>query len=754
MNSNMARLADKQMPQAVAIEQIKQVIRRKVPNDLPAFTFILGSGASFGSVPTAKQMLGLSSPGIPIHPKAIPLHLHQCDSGGTTAPSDPAAVVREFWRSFKAHNPALVRGASDPTDKLPDGTAKITFTPDELPSIDSIAAAYQAVFAQHRCGGINTPDQARAYLREVTLPAGEQIRLNGTHFFLASLLSLQNRGSASGLHDQSSYIGCRPFARTIFTTNFDPLLQVSLQLFQLLYYMTDRPEQLAADALQTDHHTAIHLFYAHGSVHRPFLANSDSEIAHLRERNAQNLAGYLGQHGVIVLGYSGWDDCLLRALKQTPSFANNLYWLARDESSISPEVQQFLESCPNAYWVKISDGGQWMAELHRQLCPGYPFTELLKNPIPVLRRRLEQVALESIKVEAPVPRSEGSPTKEQAAQGNDPVEPEALRKQVIDLLRTAEKQFERRDRAEDPRAQFATILHQADLAYGNNNWADASALYTQIIDHGKEAVDVASYALALFRRGYCHGVVGDSVKAIADYSACIQLPGAPAEQVAKALFIRGFHHGEAGDLARAIDDYSACIQLPGAPAEQVARALVNRGYCHGQAGDSTKAIADYTACIQLPGAPAEQVARALFNRGNSHGKAGSSTKAIDDYTACIQLPGAPADQLAMAFNNRGFRHAQTGDLAKAIDDYTACIQLPGAPAEQVAWALCNRGFCYGQAGDSAKAVDDYTACIQLPGVPTEITERAEEALKALGQPSPVVTKPRKKRTRSSRPQNP
>jgi tetratricopeptide (TPR) repeat protein len=707
----MPGLADKKLTQDVVLAQIEQVLRRGQPTDPPAYTLVLGAGASFGSVPTAKEMLGLPAERNLIHPQAIPLYLQSLETGQPVPSALRTEVVRKFWARFSEANSA---GAGAPAPlKLHDG----------LPAADAISTAYMALFAQDRNGGINTPEGARDYLRAVTLPSSGQIRLNGTHFFLASLLSLQGRCGEKGATGRPLYIGRRPFARTIFTTNFDPLLQVSLQLFQLLYYMTDRPEQLTADALSTDDHPAIHLFYAHGSVHRPFLANSDDEIKHLRERNAQSLASYLGRHGVIVLGYSGWDDCLLRALCQTSSFANNLYWLARSEASLSQEVRKFLLDRPNAYWVQIDDGGQWMAALHKRVCPGLPFTELLKNPIPFLRRRLEQVALDSIAPEPAVSRTSGSNPLALEASTDEQVTPESFRLQVIDLLKTAERQFEQRTGGGDADARLATLVHQADLAYGDKDWVVARDSYTQVIQ--ERPLSPAIVALALFRRGVAHGQLGDSAKAIADYSAVIDLPSAPAEQVAMALVNRGVAHGQLGDSAKEIADCSAVIDLPSAPAKQVAMALVNRGAAHGQLGDWAKAIADYSAVIDLPGASAELVAGALVNRGVAHGQLGDWAKAIADYSAVIDLPGAPAELVAMALVNRGVAHGQLGDSAKAIADCSAVIDLPGAPAEQVAKALVNRGVAHGQLGDWTKAIADYSAVSDLPGAP------AEEVAKAL-----------------------
>ena len=230
--------------------------------------------------------------------------------------------------------------------------------------------------------------------------------------------------------------------------------------------------------------------------------------------------------------------------------------------------------------------------------------------------------------------------------------------------------------------------------------------------------------LALLDRGIAKGQRGDSEGEIADYSAAIDLPGAPPEQVAKALYNRGFTKGQRGDTDGEIDDYSAAIDLPGTPPEWVANALYNRGIAKGQRGDTDGKIADYSAAIDLPGAPPEQVARALYNRGNTKGRRGDSEGAIADYSAAIDLPGAPPEWVAKALVNRGFTKGQRGDSEDAIDDYSAAIDLPGAPPEQVAKALYNRGIAKGQRGDTDGKIADYSAAIDLPDAPPEQVAKA------------------------------
>jgi hypothetical protein len=58
--------------------------------------------------------------------------------------------------------------------------------------------------------------------------------------------------------------------------------------------------------------------------------------------------------------------------------------------------------------------------------------------------------------------------------------------------------------------------------------------------------------------------------------AAIALTGAPAEQVAKALYYRGLTKAQKKDRVGAIADYTAVVELPGAPADLVSKARASR----------------------------------------------------------------------------------------------------------------------------------------------------------------------------------
>ena len=261
------------------------------------------------------------------------------------------------------------------------------------------------------------------------------------------------------------------------------------------------------------------------------------------------------------------------------------------------------------------------------------------------------------------------------------------------------------------------LISRAQLCSALGDPQRAIADYTAVLD--LPGAPVEQVAMGLINRGFTHGQTGNPQRAITDYTAVVDLPGAPVEQVAMGLINRGFTHGQTGDPQREIADYTAVVDLPGAPVEQVAMALVNRGFTHDQTGDPQRAIGDYTAVVDLPDAPVEQVAKALLSRGITHGKTGDPQREITDYTAVVDLPGAPVEQVAKALFYRGITHGQAGDPQREIADYTAVIELPGAPVEQVAKALVSRGFTLGQTGDPQREIADYTAVVDLPGAPVE-----------------------------------
>ena len=166
-------------------------------------------------------------------------------------------------------------------------------------------------------------------------------------------------------------------------------------------------------------------------------------------------------------------------------------------------------------------------------------------------------------------------------------------------------------------------------------------------------------ATAIFNRGVIYGRLGSSEKAVAEYTAVLQMPDVPAEQRAKALVNRGSGIQAIGRCREGSCRLHRRAANARCAAEHKAKALINRGAAYGELGDAEKAVADYAAVLQMPDAPAEQKANALVNRGVDYGQLGDAEKAVADYTAVLQMPDASAEKKAMALSGAASRTIRT-----------------------------------------------------------------------------------------------
>jgi len=275
--------------------------------------------------------------------------------------------------------------------------------------------------------------------------------------------------------------------------------------------------------------------------------------------------------------------------------------------------------------------------------------------------------------------------------------------------------------AKDPRNAKARADFGVCLTL-SARYAQADEQFDEVLQSPR--LSAALRSLVLVNRGVAKSQLGDPQGGVADYTAALELPGAPADQVARALFNRGFSKGQMGDSQSEIADYTAVVELRGAPAGQVAKALVNRGITKGQLGDSQGEIADYTAVVGQKGASAQVVARALLNRGFTRDQLGDSHGAIADYTAALELKGAPDEDVASALLYRGHTKSGLGDFRGAVADYTEVVEFEGAPVEEVSRALLYRGSAKGQLGDVQGEIEDYAAVVALGGAPADHVARA------------------------------
>jgi IrrE N-terminal-like domain/SIR2-like domain len=302
----MPQFSIQSLSEAAALKRIVETVQGSEAGSAP-FALILGSGFSDGLVPTARELVE----------EALPLWIKcraktdEYEALKKGPPQDRTSTAQDFWKRFVKENGLSLPLNSD------------TWLPLDY------SAAYRAAFDSHYYGAVGAPAEARRFLR--ALMRLDVPRLNAAHFLLASLLGVQpGRQRKSQLFKAES-----AFCRLILTTNFDPFLQIALQSVNRLYLISDTPELGVSDEILDDQIDAIHLVYVHGSIHRRSQATTDEEITQLKEKNARTLKPVLERHGVIVLGYSGWDDAIVEAVAACDRFDHRLYWCGREADPLS-----------------------------------------------------------------------------------------------------------------------------------------------------------------------------------------------------------------------------------------------------------------------------------------------------------------------------------------------------------------------------------------------------------------------------------
>jgi len=669
----------------------------------PAFALIVGSGFSFPIIPTPTQML-----------RGDIAWWRYCKANQLPEPfGDPADVIaaghatqamiaqyeKQMWKEVHDH----AASSQNTVFMLGD---------DGLPALadpESIGRAYQAIM----CDGLVTNRMRRQYLRDAI--GRSHPKVNGAHIFLASILEAQE-----------SWGWGAPFCRTIFTTNFDPLLQRSLQLVNKLYYMTDRPDVL--EPPDDDESEAIHLVYTHGSVHRYELLNTGDQIDHARKRNAPALVDYFRRHGVIVIGYSGWRDTTMEALQSCSSFDSNLYWCdihsaADAMARLRPEVLRILEAPEkNAYYVPIPSADEAMRQLHRDLRLG-DVPNFILAPVATMIEQLRSIE---------VPNETTTASQSGTKRLSDSLA--TLLAGTLTRLEVAKSAFDDpsivhavsdETAAEVAEALVARLMSDAEVASSGGKLDEAIALWNSVIS--TEKVTPANRASALFSRGVAYARRGHIDEAIHDYSALLEIKNAPVRHRGLALYNRAFLEEKSGAMADAISDYSAVIALAGVPPSDKAGALLNRGLIYASRGENQLALDDYSAVLKITEALADTRAKALRNRGLEYEKMGELAKSRADYDAVVAMHNTSAVQKAIALMTRGVMSARNGQHLEAIDDYKTVIAMPDAPAEQKAEAFLNRGLAWAAVDERTRAIRDYESVITMSDAPAEIKASAYTA---------------------------
>lgn len=158
------------------------------------------------------------------------------------------------------------------------------------------------------------------------------------------------------------------FLRTIFTTNFDDLLNEAFYQFSSQRALVCAHDSSVQTISVTSRRTKI--IKLHGDYLFDDLKNTSRETQDLEENMKAKLREFLKEYGIIIVGYSGSDRSITRPLNDMSGEAlylrNGLFWCFRAEDEITPQALEILER-PNSFFVLTSGFDELMADFYSLL---------------------------------------------------------------------------------------------------------------------------------------------------------------------------------------------------------------------------------------------------------------------------------------------------------------------------------------------------------------------------------------------------
>ncbi|HAB18126.1 MAG TPA: SIR2 family protein [Verrucomicrobiota bacterium] len=191
--------------------------------------------------------------------------------------------------------------------------------------------------------------------------------------------------------------------RTIFTTNFDDLLNEAFYQFSSERALVCAHDSSIDSVSLTSNRTKI--IKLHGDYLFDDLKNTTNETQSLGKNMKEKLGECLKEYGLIIAGYSGSDKSITRILQDMlddPIYLKNgLFWCFRAEDAITDEALEILNR-PNSFYVLTSGFDELMADLYSMLAKdGSPFSAKLATDraAQIIESYLQNTQLKSTKSE-------------------------------------------------------------------------------------------------------------------------------------------------------------------------------------------------------------------------------------------------------------------------------------------------------------------------------------------------------------------
>jgi len=149
--------------------------------------------------------------------------------------------------------------------------------------------------------------------------------------------------------------------RFIITTNFDNLIEKALDLEGLRdKYSVISTNDQAKNSDTWDKVEVCRIYKIHGDKDQGIIRNSPKELERLDEFIERDFQEIINRHGVIVLGYSGEDEGVMRCFERREYHRYPIYWIYKTE--VNPRVKNMILN-QDGVLIKYESASDFLNEL-------------------------------------------------------------------------------------------------------------------------------------------------------------------------------------------------------------------------------------------------------------------------------------------------------------------------------------------------------------------------------------------------------
>lgn len=175
-------------------------------------------------------------------------------------------------------------------------------------------------------------------------------------------LSGMFEGKAPGpTHEHLAELAARGLIRVFVTTNFDRLLEDALRGRGIEPIVITSGQDLARAPARE--HAHCYVLKPHGDYLQQTIRNTAAELAELDDEIAVELQEVFDRYGIIVLGYSGSDPAIARALRARNA-RYGLYWVQRGPSA--PDAASLIEAIQGRI-IRREGAAEFLHDLDRRI---------------------------------------------------------------------------------------------------------------------------------------------------------------------------------------------------------------------------------------------------------------------------------------------------------------------------------------------------------------------------------------------------